>query len=143
MTEIVYNKNGIPFDIDAIATDLNGKADVDLTNVNDTGTSKVAGWAMPSTVYDTLTLGASGSTYTAPANGYFYCFYRAPYDNSMTNETNGILYCTGVYGSTNANQPQTYLISVTKGDVISIYLNSTPTDVTFRFYYAEGSKEEA
>lgn len=28
----VINKNGIPFDIDAIATDLNGKADVDLTN---------------------------------------------------------------------------------------------------------------
>lgn len=28
----VTNKNGIEFDIDAIATDLNGKADVDLTN---------------------------------------------------------------------------------------------------------------
>lgn len=28
----VYNRNGIPFDIDNIATDLNGKADRDLTN---------------------------------------------------------------------------------------------------------------
>ena len=32
MTDIVYNKNGIPFDIDAIATDVNGKADRDLNN---------------------------------------------------------------------------------------------------------------
>ena len=33
MSEIVTNKNGVEFDIDAIATDLNGKADVDLSNV--------------------------------------------------------------------------------------------------------------
>lgn len=32
MTDIVYNKNGIEFDIDAIATDLNGKMDTDGTN---------------------------------------------------------------------------------------------------------------
>ena len=32
MSEIVYNKNGVPFDIDAVATDLNGKMDRDGTN---------------------------------------------------------------------------------------------------------------
>ena len=32
MTDTVYNKNGIPFDIDALATDVNGKADRDLVN---------------------------------------------------------------------------------------------------------------
>ena len=32
MSEIVYNKNGVAFDIDAIATDLNGKMDVDGVN---------------------------------------------------------------------------------------------------------------
>jgi hypothetical protein len=32
MTEIVNNKNGVPFDIDAIATDLNGKMDRDGLN---------------------------------------------------------------------------------------------------------------
>lgn len=32
MTNIVKNKNGIEFDIDAIATDLNGKMDVDGVN---------------------------------------------------------------------------------------------------------------
>lgn len=34
MTQIVYNKNGIAFDIDAIATDINGKADKDLLNTD-------------------------------------------------------------------------------------------------------------
>lgn len=33
--------------------------------------SQVARMAMPSNKYIDLTLGASGSTYTAPANGYF------------------------------------------------------------------------
>lgn len=32
MTDIVYNKNGVPFDIDSIATDLNGKMDKDGVN---------------------------------------------------------------------------------------------------------------
>lgn len=32
MTDIVYNKNGVAFDIDAIATDLNGKMDRDGLN---------------------------------------------------------------------------------------------------------------
>ena len=32
MTEIVQNKNGVSFDIDALVTDVNGKADKDLTN---------------------------------------------------------------------------------------------------------------
>ena len=32
MTDIVYNKNGIPFDIDALATDVNGKMDKDGIN---------------------------------------------------------------------------------------------------------------
>jgi hypothetical protein len=34
MTQIVYNKNGVAFDIDAIATDINGKADKDLLNTD-------------------------------------------------------------------------------------------------------------
>lgn len=64
-------KTEIEVDIDEIATDLNGKADVDLTNVNSSGTSLASGWSMPSNTYDELTIGAHGSIYTAPANGWF------------------------------------------------------------------------
>ena len=34
MTEIINNKNGVSFDIDAIVTDLNGKMDIDGVNAS-------------------------------------------------------------------------------------------------------------
>jgi hypothetical protein len=43
--------------------------------------SKLSSYAMPSDRYIALTVGASGSTYTAPANGYFTFFAIATSDN--------------------------------------------------------------
>ena len=63
-------KTDIQVDIDEIATDLNGKADTDFTNVTNVGTSKGAGWVFPSDTYIDLTMGASDTIYTAPANGW-------------------------------------------------------------------------
>ena len=42
-------KTSIEVDIDEIATDLNGKADIDLSNINPTATVKetITGWGMP------------------------------------------------------------------------------------------------
>jgi hypothetical protein len=69
-------KTDIQVDIDEIATDLNGKADVDAGNFNATGRSFLAKVGLPDiTHYDDLTLGVSGTSYIAPANGYF-CFTR-------------------------------------------------------------------
>ena len=66
----------MPVDIDKIATDLNGKADVDLTNtvgaLSSTAKEYFGKIGMPSNTSIQLTLGASGTTYTAPTNGYFY-----------------------------------------------------------------------
>ena len=76
MTDIVYNKNGIPFDIDAIATDLNGKADVDLTNLSSTASRNFDGQVIAST----LSLLSSASI---PANtsgaGTVYTFDLSSY----------------------------------------------------------------
>ena len=49
MTTTVTNKDGIDFDIDALATDVNGKADVDLTNIAPSSSAKstIIGWVMP------------------------------------------------------------------------------------------------
>lgn len=49
----------------------NNALDVDLSNISATGKSKASDYAFPSDTYVELTLGASGSTYTAPTNGYF------------------------------------------------------------------------
>lgn len=64
-------KTEIEVDIDEIATDLNGKADTDLTNITNTAKVSIAHNAMPSDTYVDLTLGASDSVYTAPADGWF------------------------------------------------------------------------
>lgn len=136
-------KTNIQVDIDEIATDLNGKADVDLTNVNDSGTSTGAGWAMPSDTYKDLTLGASGTTYTAPANGYFHIGAR------QVSGTQSYFSIVGLDGAM-IEQPAAWggayvgiLYPTKKNDVVSVNYNGTYQDIIFRFYYAVGSESEA
>ena len=132
-------KTQIEVDIDEIATDLNGKADVDLINVNNSGTATGAGWAMPSDVYDDLTLGANGATYTAPADGWFYALFNSSTNLSMFNldeNSADILSVGGGYNSGNHN----IYIPVKKGTITKLFYNGTK--VYFRFIYAKGSEWE-
>ena len=57
-------------EIDVISGEIANQPDSSMSNVNSTGTSKSAGWAMPSTTYSNLSW-VSGQEYTAPANGLF------------------------------------------------------------------------
>ena len=140
-------KTDIQVDIDKIATDLNGKADTDLSNINASGKSFASGLAMPSSRYIDLTLGASGATYTAPANGYF-CFNGKDSSNTGTAEVvirNQTRYF-GVAGS-NTNSTRTpawsgYILPAKKGDTVYLYYLGTlaldSTNWSWRFYYAKG-----
>lgn len=49
---------------------LDGKADIDASNFNAAGKSLLSGFGAPSNTYESLTLLASGQTYTAPGTGY-------------------------------------------------------------------------
>ena len=137
-------KNTLQVDIDEILNDLAGKADVDLSNVNATGSSTSAGWAMPSGVYSNLTLGPSGSSYTAPANGYFYL-------RKLTGST-GHVYCAMYSGSLSDIQhcsngtvadEITCMLPVKKGTSVGINYTATGAVSHFRFVYAVGSESEA
>lgn len=94
--------------------------------------------SMPSAKYDELEIKESGSTYTAPANGYFVvrCI--------STNEGYFILYnyTTGVFEE---RQPGylgaavTPRLEVRKGDVVQIEYSLDLSDTKIlRFYYAQG-----
>ena len=139
----VYNKNGIPFDIDAIVTDLNGKADVDLTNVNNNGTSRGASWAMPSDTYENLTLGANGAEYTAPANGWILL-------KGTTNTSNQNIHILGksstldssYVGIASSGVDFSTVSPVQEGEVFQVYYGGI-TNYIFRFIYAQGSESEA
>jgi hypothetical protein len=60
-----------------IAPNISNAANKSLSNLVGAGTSRGAGWAMPSDTYEDLTLGASGTTYTAPANGWVSLVLKA------------------------------------------------------------------
>ena len=134
----VYNKNGIEFDIDDIATDLNGKADIDLTNVNNAGTSRGAGWAMPSDKYIDLTLGASGSTYTAPANGWFMGSATGNGVWVQLKNTTSDFFVTN--HTPNNGVQLDIILPVSKGDIVTFGYTG---QAGLRFYYAVGSESEA
>ena len=132
--------------IDSIATDLNSKADTNLSNTNNQAKILMSGMGMPSIRYIDLTLGASGSTYTAPANGWFTLRKIANSDGSANDK-----YCE-IYNNTSStgvhnNGMYGFLfictIPVLKGDIIQINYNATGNTDLFRFIYAQGSESEA
>lgn len=101
-----------------------------------------SGWAMPSgDVYEDLTLGASGSTYTAPANGYISLLTSTSAAGGFFALYNG--YYNVVAQHTVANYALTGVLPIRKGQTATLdYLNiATPTH--FKFIYAEGSRSEA
>ena len=125
-------------------TDLNGKADTDLINATDQAKILMGGMAMPSDTYTNLTLGASGTQYTAPADGWFYI------DKSGNNGTyvgfvNFGINNTYKYATTIPiyNTNGVALLPVKKNDKITVNYNAAGTTNVFRFIYAQGSESEA
>lgn len=100
-----------------------------------------SGWSMPSNTYNDLTLGASGSTYTAPANGWFVVGKVAGATGLYwywENQTaSGIRYSLT---SQNGNQVIETFLPCKKGDTIFVSYNLSGTTNVFRFIYAEGAK---
>ena len=99
--------------------------------------STISGWSMPSSRYIDLTLGASGSTYTAPANGWFVCARVGSSSDQivyMINYSNGYA-AQGVKGT---GMLAVTSVPVKKGDVIQIDYSTSGDVNTFRFIYAEG-----
>ncbi len=102
-------------------------------------TDWVANQAMPSQRYTDLTLGASGTTYTAPANGYFTVTKQSQSAGEwlfFINETTNIN--VGMYPVNQTNGRMCF--SVSKGDVIKIHYTLSGNTSVFRFVYANGAK---
>ena len=125
-------------DIGRVLEALNGKVDIDAGNFTAEGKTTIAGLGMPSDRYIDLTLGASGSNYTAPANGYFCISKISTGTNqfvALINDKNvrSNVYCdSGSYGYVS--------IPAKKGDVVFAVYSMGGTTEFFRFIYAEGEK---
>lgn len=117
---------------------LSTKADTDLSNINASGKSFISDLAMPSSRYIDLTLGASGSSYTAPANGWF--FVQKTTGSSvgyilLRNTSNGMV---GICLSPASYFGADAYLPCKKGDVIVCDYDMTGVTSIFRFIYAEG-----
>lgn len=120
-------------------------ANTALSNLTDAGKIVGAGFAMPSTTFKELTIGASGTTYTAPANGWAYfstwTTATATAYFQLANLTTNI----GVLPvpAQGASYQQKGYIPCRKGDIIYLaYGNLDLSRSELKFVYAEGSKSE-
>ena len=97
--------------------------------------------AMPSGLYDNLTLGASGSAYIAPADGYF--FWNGAFNTNVAGSLRMTIN-SGLSSSTQSYAPQGYpcrcFLPVKKGTVITIDYGNIYATYNFAFIYVEGSK---
>lgn len=118
-------KTQIEVDIDEIATDLNGKADVDLSNMNPTEAVKgtIVGWGMPDwSSAVTISRSTMLSGYTCPSDGIVCGRYNPTNANSYI-KVNDVW----VSGGDNEITPLFSLVNkndvVTAGSMDSTYWN--------------------
>lgn len=97
---------------------------------------QASGAGMPSNRYIDLTLGASGSTYTAPANGWVLIGKRCTANQYLGTYANSIMRRMEVWNSNYCS----LFFPVRKGDIFPISYTADGQTEVFRFVYAEGSK---
>lgn len=129
-----YNVNaGSLYKNNGRITSFTSKTTFHAVDSNDS--SWIAQQAMPSNRYIDLTLGASGSTYTAPANGWVE-FAKSSNAANQYVSLEGRLGFRCYVPSTATNAVLS--MPVRKGEVFTAYYDCGGTLNRFRFYYAEG-----
>lgn len=111
-------------------------ASTDLNNLTTSGKAFAANAAMPSDTAIYLTLGASNSNYTAPADGWFHLNKKANADGQYLYLACGLLQVGGAY----VRNGYGYGLSIPakKNDVLNVFYNLGGTTDCFRFVYAQG-----
>ena len=114
-----------------------GRIEEKIASLIPDNSSLIASYAIPSNKYIDLTVGASGTKYTAPANGWFcaYC-YMTSTDAYLDMNVQGIYHVRikdKAWNSTDVAQ----IIPIKKGNTLSLN-HSGVSFYTFRFIYAEG-----
>lgn len=119
---------------------IDGKVDLNAANLSTAGKSLISGLGMPSNRYDDLTLGASGSTYTAPANGYFTIAKGINASNQFVvlyNQSNGLRTMQQPGASSGI---ASCIIPAKTGQSIFCEYSLGGSTLEFKFIYAEGEQ---
>ena len=98
-----------------------------------------SGFGLPSDRFIDLELGASGSIYYAPANGWV-SFVATSTTTTSHAELNGSNGAVALSRSTASGQTIVACVPVQRGNPVKAYYSGNPTIQWFRFYYAEGEE---
>ncbi len=119
---------------------LGTKANVDLDNLSAAGKAVASNLAMLSDSFIEMTLGATETTYTAPADGAFFIGKNAAGANQYiyadVYKGNTFLYTCNMLS--HSTESLNLLIPVSKGSSVIIRHNLSGTTNVFRFIYANG-----
>ena len=127
------------------SADVDSVANSNMSNISSAGRSFISELGMPSSNYIDLTLGASGSSYTAPANGYINVIGSGT-PSSAVNNIGYLLQNLSAHmlagDQDYSSQGQYHVYSATipckKGDLIQLNYYGGITTSYFRVIYAEG-----
>lgn len=131
-------KTNVEVNIDNIATDLNGKADVDLNNINasQSAKNKIISWGMPD--YSSG-ISVSGNGFTASTDGIWYVL---AYNTSALFSyivVNNITTACGIGGTSGYQDQSAIALYLSKGDVVTWSAN--PSSIySSTFYPLKGAK---
>lgn len=139
MTEVVNQGMEI---LEQVNQGLEARVNLDATNLSNDGKKIVSNLSFPSNKSINLTLGASGTKYTAPANGWVFIQLTG----TSTAYNLGVLVGDSLMGfgqtGTFNGFDIGYTFPVTKGMTFAItYANVSKK--FFKFIYAQGSESEA
>ena len=126
---------------DGVLYDFKGYS---LDHINTYKCTDLAGMSMPSNKSIKLTLGASGTTYTAPANGWFYICVTATANGASYNMYNTNIGYGVMHSNLTANSSYKAYMPVIAGHTLYFgYNNLDFTSVDYLgmwFYYAKGEQ---
>lgn len=120
------------------ATALAGIATTDLANITATAKSSVCGLSMPSSRTLSLTVGASGSIFTAPADGYLAISSRANIDGAQGKLENIVNWLSIRWSIANINHYFAGYLPCSKGQTVQ-YSYSYQDITNLKFHYSNGN----
>lgn len=120
-------------------TKLNADEPINLLKQSDK--TNITNWSFPSNKYIDLTLGASGTTYTAPADGWFVINKRSTGAQQYVNiGKTGSVPTIGSFTAYASGVECWSFQSILKGEEVKVHYTCGGKLEWFRFIYAVGSK---
>ena len=123
-----------------VGNTVQNETSVDVAEMTEAINDKVdlsGSWNAPTNQYDGLTLGASGDSYYAPADGWFMLSKYSAGNGQWANLINATAASMRVSTSGNSGAPLYLTIPAKKGDRIVSFYDATGTTEFFRFIYAQ------